>query len=210
LRFLGIEENLHCYRFELENVDQILRIIDEKLTQKQKDVIKLRLKGFTQFYIGTLLNRHQTTVHKILNGNVDYKNSKKSNVKKRYGGIIKKLKKLCLDCNGLGGSGLSACKDCNGQGIKVINRMIGPGMIQRLQSQCTTCNGSKKIAEKICKSCNGNKTKTEEKPFLLNIEPGTYDGETKIFEDMGDELPNEKTTDKGVDTTNEGAETKTK
>jgi len=84
------------YELKQELMDEVLRIIDEKLTQKQKDVIKLRLKGFTQFYIGTLLNRHQTTVHKILNGNVDYKNSKKSNVKKRYGGIIKKLKKLCL------------------------------------------------------------------------------------------------------------------
>jgi hypothetical protein len=30
LRFLGVEENIYCYRFELENGDQILRIIDEK------------------------------------------------------------------------------------------------------------------------------------------------------------------------------------
>jgi hypothetical protein len=30
LRFLGVEENIHCYRFELENGNQILRIIDEK------------------------------------------------------------------------------------------------------------------------------------------------------------------------------------
>ena len=30
LRFLGVEENIHCYIFELENGDQILRMIDEK------------------------------------------------------------------------------------------------------------------------------------------------------------------------------------
>jgi hypothetical protein len=30
IKFLGVEENLHCYRFELENGDHILRIIDEK------------------------------------------------------------------------------------------------------------------------------------------------------------------------------------
>jgi hypothetical protein len=30
LRFLGIEENIHCYRFELENGDQILRMIDKQ------------------------------------------------------------------------------------------------------------------------------------------------------------------------------------
>ena len=30
IKFLGVEENIHCYRFELENGEQILRIIDEK------------------------------------------------------------------------------------------------------------------------------------------------------------------------------------
>jgi hypothetical protein len=30
LRYLGIEENINCYRFELENGVQILRMIDKK------------------------------------------------------------------------------------------------------------------------------------------------------------------------------------
>jgi len=30
IKFLGIEENINCYKFELENGKQILRIIDEK------------------------------------------------------------------------------------------------------------------------------------------------------------------------------------
>jgi hypothetical protein len=30
IKFLGVEENIHCYRFELENGVQILRMIDEK------------------------------------------------------------------------------------------------------------------------------------------------------------------------------------
>jgi DnaJ-related protein SCJ1 len=117
-------------------------------------------------------------------------------LKELYNGTKKKItlkiKKLCLECNGLGGSGLTNCKDCGGHGVKIQNRMIGPGMIQRIQSKCTTCNGSKKIAEKICSICNGKKIKLEEQQFLLHIEPGTYDGETKIFEEMGDEIPNEK------------------
>ena len=30
IKFLGVEKNINCYRFELENEKQILRIIDEK------------------------------------------------------------------------------------------------------------------------------------------------------------------------------------
>ena len=30
IKFLGVEKNINCYRFELENGEQILRIIDEK------------------------------------------------------------------------------------------------------------------------------------------------------------------------------------
>jgi len=30
IKFLGVEENIHCYRFELENGKQILRMIDKK------------------------------------------------------------------------------------------------------------------------------------------------------------------------------------
>jgi hypothetical protein len=30
IKFLGVEENIYCYRFELENGKQILRIIDKK------------------------------------------------------------------------------------------------------------------------------------------------------------------------------------
>ena len=30
MKFLGVEENIHCYRFELENGEQILRIIDKE------------------------------------------------------------------------------------------------------------------------------------------------------------------------------------
>ncbi len=30
MKFLGVEENINCYRFELENGKQILRIIDKQ------------------------------------------------------------------------------------------------------------------------------------------------------------------------------------
>jgi len=118
-----------------------------------------------------------------------------TNIKELYSGskkkITLKLKKLCNDCNGNGGKNMKSCDKCNGRGIIVINRMIGPGMVQRMQSMCDKCNGSKKIAEKKCNSCDGNKVTIVEKPFILEITPGTTNGTQKIFQDMGDQLPDE-------------------
>lgn len=118
-----------------------------------------------------------------------------TNLKEMYTGskkkITLKLKRLCNDCNGEGGKNMKNCDGCNGRGIIVINRMIGPGMVQRMQTVCEKCNGSKKIAEKKCNTCNGNKVTIMEQPFILDIEPGTENGTQKIFQDMGDQLPDE-------------------
>jgi DnaJ-class molecular chaperone len=117
-------------------------------------------------------------------------------LKELYNGCKKKItlkiKRLCLECNGEGGSDFKMCYDCDGQGVKIINRMIGPGMIQRIQSPCNSCKGLKKNALKTCTFCNGNKIKIDEQSFLLIIDPGSFEGETKIFEEMGDELPKER------------------
>lgn len=71
-------------------IKEVLRIINTCLTERQAEVIGLRLKDLTQIQIAEKLGVHQTTVHKLLMGNIDYANGKK-----RYGGAIKKLKKLC-------------------------------------------------------------------------------------------------------------------
>lgn len=48
------------------------------------------LMGKTQNEIAEHLGITQSAVHKALRGNLDYRNDKK-----RYGGIFKKLKKIC-------------------------------------------------------------------------------------------------------------------
>jgi predicted transcriptional regulator len=48
------------------------------------------MQGKTQNEISNELGKHQTTIHKILQGNIDYNNQKK-----RYGGALKKIRKLC-------------------------------------------------------------------------------------------------------------------
>jgi DnaJ-class molecular chaperone len=101
--------------------------------------------------------------------------------------ITLKIKQLCERCSGYGGENLSSCGDCKGMGIKIIDRMIGPGMVQRTQGICSTCAGNKKVSSKPCNVCSCSGTKQVEKQFLLVIEPGCEDNDKKVFEDMGDQ-----------------------
>ena len=78
------------YELRQQLILEVLRIVNTCLTQRQAEVITLRLKDLTQIQIAEKLGIHQTTVHKLLMGNIDYANGKK-----RYGGAIKKLKKIC-------------------------------------------------------------------------------------------------------------------
>jgi predicted XRE-type DNA-binding protein len=92
---LGSQLNLskhseEFYELKSRLMKEVLRIINSSLTPRQCEVVTLRLQGKTQIQIAEQLGIHQTTVHKLIQGNIDY-----SNGKKRYGGAIKKLKKLC-------------------------------------------------------------------------------------------------------------------
>lgn len=78
------------YELRQQLIQEVLRVVGTCLTQRQSEVITLRLKDLTQIQIAEKLGIHQTTVHKLLMGNIDYANGKK-----RYGGAIKKLKKMC-------------------------------------------------------------------------------------------------------------------
>jgi ABC-type methionine transport system ATPase subunit len=82
-------EEFQKLRFEL--LEEVMHIINFCLTAKQKEVMKMTyVEGKTQNEISLELGKHQTTVHKILQGNIDYNNQKK-----RYGGALKKIRKLC-------------------------------------------------------------------------------------------------------------------
>lgn len=92
---LGSQLNLSKYSERFDELrekllEKVTQLIETKLTQRQSEVILLRLQGKTQIQIADELGIHQTTVHKLLSGNIDYANGKK-----RYGGAIKKLQKLC-------------------------------------------------------------------------------------------------------------------
>ena len=72
-------------------LDELYQIMfGNYLTDHQKKILFMRLEGKTQNQIADHLGITQSAVHKALHGNIDYQNNKK-----RYGGIIKKLKKIC-------------------------------------------------------------------------------------------------------------------
>jgi len=74
-----------------ELLDEIYDIVNGAyLTEHQKKILFMRLMGKTQNDIADHLGITQSAVHKAMHGNIDYKNQKK-----RYGGIIKKLQKIC-------------------------------------------------------------------------------------------------------------------
>ena len=78
-------------RLRTELIDEIYDIISGGyLTKHQKKILMMRLMGKTQNEIAEHLGITQSAVHKAMHGNIDYKNDKK-----RYGGIVKKLQKLC-------------------------------------------------------------------------------------------------------------------
>jgi len=81
------DENLIELEDELKK--EFWRIVDNLLTPRQKQVIRLYADGYTQMEIAKMLNVNQSSITKSLNGNVDYKNGKRI-----YGGAKKKLNKI--------------------------------------------------------------------------------------------------------------------
>lgn len=74
-----------------ELLEKVKTIIDTRLTDRQTEVVKkIFFEQKTQMEVADSLGLCQTTIHKILKGNIDYQNGKK-----RYGGALKKLRRLC-------------------------------------------------------------------------------------------------------------------
>ena len=84
-----VNDNISILRETL--LEEIYNLVHENyLTEHQKKILLMRLMGKTQNEIAEHLGITQSAVHKAMHGNIDYKNDKK-----RYGGIVKKLKKIC-------------------------------------------------------------------------------------------------------------------
>lgn len=88
LRDMGYSEEIAELRQQL--IAEVRRLINTVLTDRQSEVMNLRLEGRTQVEIAGMLGLCQPTIHKTIHGNIDYGNNEA-----RYGGALKKLRKMC-------------------------------------------------------------------------------------------------------------------
>lgn len=71
-------------------VARVMVIMETALTERQREVmIRTFLEGRTQMEVADMLGVCQTTIHKIISGNLDYQNGGR-----RYGGALKKIRKV--------------------------------------------------------------------------------------------------------------------
>lgn len=75
--------------------DCVMRLARKHLTWFQMEILVLALSGTTQTEIGRLLGTTQSNIHNALFGCTVYPSGK------QYGGIFKKLKKLCYKDEGV-------------------------------------------------------------------------------------------------------------
>jgi len=91
---IGAQLNPFGYNDEEKELKEQLRlafwrIVNTKLTPRQKEVITLYCDGLTQTEIAKKLNVNQSSITKSINGNCDYRNGRRI-----YGGARRKIQKL--------------------------------------------------------------------------------------------------------------------
>lgn len=87
------DPELHDELLDLKDelVKEFWRLIDTKLTERQKEVLHYYAQGYTQTEIAKKLNINQSSITKSIWGNCDYRGKKKI-----YGGAAKKLQRLVV------------------------------------------------------------------------------------------------------------------
>lgn len=85
---------------------------------------------------------------------------------------------LCDECNGTGAErgGLRTCNVCNGRG-QVVSRRQSGFVFMTVATTCSACNGSGRVIERYCKKCRGSGRITLTKDLVIEVPPGTRDGE---------------------------------
>jgi len=70
--------------------DRVFELAREIATKRQSEVMELMLDGYKQMEMAQILGVNQSSIVKCIAGNVEYKNRKHRNGKKRYGGLGRK------------------------------------------------------------------------------------------------------------------------
>ena len=102
--------------------------------------------------------------------------------------------RICVKCNGVGGSdpkAVQTCKGCKGKGMRTVMMQLGPGMYSQRTGPCDECGGKGESIDpaKMCKDCKGKKIKKEAKKVAVEVDKGAPNGEKYVKHGEGDEIP---------------------
>jgi DnaJ-related protein SCJ1 len=79
-------------------------------------------------------------------------------------------------------------KDCVGAGRKRVTRQVGPGFIQQVEQQDSSCVARGwRLKGGRCTACPKGLTEVTERPFIIEVEPGSSDGDVLVIEGQADE-----------------------
>jgi DnaJ homolog subfamily A member 2 len=101
---------------------------------------------------------------------------------------------ICSKCNGTGGQEKAKpkeCATCKGQGVRMVQRPIGPGMVTQQMIECGNCDGEGKVynPKDKCKKCKGKKTTEQVKQLEIYIPRGAKEGDRITLEGEADQVP---------------------
>ncbi|CAG8550557.1 3665_t:CDS:2 [Diversispora eburnea] len=99
---------------------------------------------------------------------------------------------ICEQCRGTGAKSaddLITCSACNGEGMKVVKQMLGPGIFQQFHSTCDKCGGKGKMIKTKCPICEGKKVRRTTEQLNVIVDAGMVDGGDVKFEKESDEAP---------------------
>ncbi|KAJ1679436.1 DnaJ- protein scj1 [Spiromyces aspiralis] len=99
---------------------------------------------------------------------------------------------VCEKCGGSGAATkdhISVCGECQGNGVKIIRQVLGPGIVQTMQTTCQKCGGKGKVITKPCPVCDGRKVQRGFDQLTVPIKRGARGGDRLVFEGEANEHP---------------------
>ena len=97
----------------------------------------------------------------------------------------------CHECQGTGAMDgkMKTCPKCRGRGYVMEHVNMGGGMIFEMENYCDRCGGMGMTMAAKCKHCKGKRLVNEKKELKINVEKGMESGDTVIFTNEGEQVP---------------------
>lgn len=93
----------------------------------------------------------------------------------------------CASCNASGGHNPTTCNVCQGQGSVVQHIRTPMGVFQNVEV-CPNCNGDGQMNANTCGTCQGEGVQRGEQEISVDIPAGIADGNTLIYNGMGNAI----------------------